>query len=69
MPTRIGNANGEPIDVAGLWSWRKDPNGEAPHSLTMLNINADHLQFMNKFHKPAVEKSVIVILPPKPYDH
>ena len=69
MPSRIGTANGEPFGVAGLWSWWKDPIGEAPHSLTMLNNNAHHHQFMNNFHKPADEKRMIVILPPEKYDH
>ena len=34
----------------------------------MLTINADHHQLMNKFHKPADEKRMIVILPPERYD-
>lgn len=68
IPTRIGNANGEPLGVAGLWSWWKDPKGETLHSFTMLTINADHHPLMNQFHKAADEKRMIVILPPERYD-
>jgi len=68
VPTRIGNANGEPLGVAGLWSAWCDPMGETLHSFTMLTINADQHPLMNQFHKPADEKRMIVILPPDRYD-
>lgn len=68
VPTRIGNANGEPLGVAGLWSTWRDSLGETLHSFTMLTINADQHRFMNQFHKPTDEKRMIVILPPDRYD-
>ena len=68
VPTRIGNASGEPLGVAGLWAWWKDTQGQTLHSFTMLTINADTHPLMNQFHKPADEKRMIVIVPPKRYD-
>ncbi len=68
VPTRIGNASGEPLGVAGLWSGWKDPKGETLFSFTMLTINADSHPLMNQFHKPTDEKRMIVILPPERYD-
>jgi putative SOS response-associated peptidase YedK len=68
VTTRIGNENGEPLGVAGLWSAWCAPMGETLHSFTMLTINADQHPLMNQFHKPADEKRMIVILPPERYD-
>lgn len=68
VPTRIGNASGEPLGVAGLWSSWKDHKGEPLFSFTMLTINADSHQLMNQLHKPTDEKRIIVILPPERYD-
>lgn len=68
MPTRIGNANGEPLRVAGLWSAWRDSQGQTLHSFTMLTINADHHPLMNQFHKAADEKRMIVIVPPERYE-
>jgi putative SOS response-associated peptidase YedK len=67
IPTRIGNSNGDPLGVAGLWSTWRDPKGQTLHSFTMLTINADHHPLMNQFHKPTDEKRMIVILPPERY--
>lgn len=68
MPTCIGNASGEPLGVAGLWSAWRGPQGQTLHSFTMLTINADHHPLMNQFHKPTDEKRMMVILPPERYD-
>lgn len=68
VPTRIGNANSDPLGVAGLWATWRDPMGETLHSFTMLTINADNHPLMNQFHKPTDEKRMIVILPPERYD-
>lgn len=68
VPTRIGNASGDPLGVAGLWSAWRDPTGPTLHSFTMLTINADSHPLMNQFHKPTDEKRMIVILPPERYD-
>ena len=67
VPTRIACANGEPMGIAGLWSWWKSPNGELVHSFTMLTINADNQVLMNQFHKPTDEKRMVVILPETAY--
>ena len=67
VPTRITRADGEPIGIAGLWSWWKSPAGQAVHSFTMLTINADDHPLMQNFHKPADEKRMVVILPEEAY--
>ncbi len=68
VPTRIASASGEPLGLAGLWSWWKGPLGEVLHSFTMLTINADAHPLMNRFHKPGDEKRMVVVLPPERYD-
>ena len=67
VTTRIERADGEPMGIAGLWSWWKSPKGEVLHSYTMLTINAEHHTLMQQFHKPADEKRMVVILPPERY--
>lgn len=67
VPTRIARADGEPLGIAGLWSWWKSPKGEVLHSYTMLTINADDHALMRLFHKPTDEKRMVVILPPERY--
>lgn len=67
IATRIANADGEPLGIAGLWSWWKSPKGETIHSFTMLTINAAEHPLMNQFHKPTDEKRMVVILPPEMY--
>ena len=62
VPTRIGRADGEPMGIAGLWSWWKSPKGEVVHSYAMLTINAEAHTLMNRFHKPTDEKRMVVIL-------
>lgn len=68
IPTRISRVDGEPMGIAGLWSWWKTPKGEVLHSFTMLTINADQHPLMNQFHKPTDEKRMVVILPEHRYD-
>jgi putative SOS response-associated peptidase YedK len=68
IATRISRADGEPMGIAGLWSWWKSPKGEVLHSFTMLTINADQHPLMNQFHKPNDEKRMVVILPEHRYD-
>ena len=67
IATRIASADGEPLGVAGLWSWWKPPAGDVIHSFTMLTINADGHALMEHFHKPTDEKRMVVILPPDRY--
>lgn len=67
IPTRISRADGEPMGIAGLWSWWKSPKGEVIHSFTMLTINAAEHALMNQFHKPTDEKRMVVIMPPGRY--
>ena len=67
LPARISRVDGEPMGLAGLWSSWKSPQGELIHSFTMLTINAEQHPLMNKFHKPADEKRMVVILPPEHY--
>ncbi len=67
VATRIERTDGEPMGIAGLWSWWKSPKGEVLHSYTMLTINAKHNALMQQFHKPADEKRMVVVLPPESY--
>jgi putative SOS response-associated peptidase YedK len=67
VATRIMRADGAPMGIAGLWSWWKAPNGETTFSFTMLTINAADHELMNRFHKPADEKRMVVVLPESAY--
>lgn len=67
VPTRISRADGEPMGIAGLWSWWKSPAGVEVLSFAMLTINADDHSLMRNFHKPADEKRMVVILPESAY--
>ncbi len=62
VPTRIARADGEPLGIAGLWSWWKSPKGELVHSFAMLTINAAEHRLMNQFHKPTDKKRMVIIL-------
>lgn len=68
IPTRISRADGEPMGIAGLWSWWKSHQGDEVHSYTMLTINATSHPLMRHFHKPTDEKRMVVILPEDRYD-
>ena len=68
VATRISMVDDAPMGIAGLWSSWRSPQGLL-HSFTMLTINADGHDLMCKFHKPADEKRMVVILPPDSYDH
>ena len=68
IPTRITRADGEPMGIAGLWSWWRSPAGNELYSFTMLTINATEHALMRNFHKPADEKRMVVILPEGAYD-
>ena len=68
VPTRIIRADGEPMGIAGLWSWWKSPEGEVVHSFAMLTINADEHLLMRNYHKPNDEKRMVVILPEGAYE-
>lgn len=67
VPTRIACADGEPMGIAGLWSWWMSPKGELVHSYAMLTINADEHTLMNRLHKPTDEKRMVVVLPKSAY--
>ena len=69
VPTRIARADGEPMGIAGLWSWWKPPKGESIHSFSMLTINAGDHRLMNQFHKATDEKRMVVILQEKAYQN
>ncbi len=63
VATRIARADGEPMGIAGLWSWWRSGNGQEVLSYTMLTINADDHALMRNMHKPGEEKRMVVILP------
>ena len=62
VPTRIARDDGEPMGIAGLWSWRRSPAGVEVPSFAVLTINADEHSLMRNFHKPTDEKRMVVIL-------
>jgi putative SOS response-associated peptidase YedK len=68
VATRIAQADGEPMGLAGLWSWWRSPEGEVVHSFTMLTINADEHPLMRHMHRPNEEKRMVVVLPAGSYD-
>jgi len=68
VATRISRADGEPMGIAGLWSWWRAPSGNEIKSFTMLTINADQHALMRNYHKPGDEKRMVVILPAGEYD-
>lgn len=68
VSTRITRADGEPMGIAGLWSWWKSPEGHEVRSFTMLTINADDHALMRNYHKPSDEKRMVVILPDGAYE-
>lgn len=68
VSTRIARTDGEPMGIAGLWSWWKSPTGDVNHSFTILTINAEGHALMEYFHKPGEEKRMVVILPQTQYE-
>lgn len=47
IPTRIERTDGEPMGLAGLWSWWKSPKGETVHSMAFMRpLPAELLQAM-----------------------
>ena len=68
VATRIARADGQPMGIAGLWSWWKSAAGKEVHSFTMLTVNADDHSLMRNYHKPSDEKRMVVILPEDGYD-
>lgn len=66
-PTRIARADGHPMGIAGLWDHWKQADGTVVHSFTMLTINAQTHELMNRFHQPTDEKRMVVILPEAAY--
>ena len=67
VATRIERADGDPMGIAGLWASWKSPKGELLHSYTMLTINADGHDLMQRFHKLTDEKRMVVVLAPEQY--
>ena len=55
VATRITRADGEPMGIAGLWSWWKLLQAEMAHSYMMLSINADAHALMRHLHEPSDE--------------
>ena len=68
VATRIARADGQPLGIAGLWSWWKSPAGDELLSFTMLTINADAHPVMCNYHRPGDEKRMIVLLRQEDFD-
>jgi putative SOS response-associated peptidase YedK len=65
----IAHAEGEPLGIAGIWDHKGDgPNGLPLLSFSMLTLDADGHPLMQRFHRPADEKRMLVILRPDQYD-
>lgn len=63
IPAHISRLDDKPMGIAGLWDyWTDALTGEVVFSFTMLTINADEHEFMQRFHKPQDEKRMVVIL-------
>ncbi|WP_425930620.1 SOS response-associated peptidase family protein [Pseudomonas sp. NyZ201] len=70
IATRIVQADGEIMGIAGLWEEWCDPSSrEILRSYTMLTVNADEHEFMRNYHKPTDEKRMVVILPRSDYQN
>ena len=65
---KIGNADGTPLAIAGLWRVWEEPEGPPSISFTMLTVSADEHPLMKRFHKPGDEKRSVVIVPPDAYE-
>ena len=68
VATRFSCADGEPMGIAGLWSWWKSPAGSTVYSFSMLTVNADDHPLLRNMHRPGEEKRMVVILPRGAYD-
>jgi len=55
------------MGIAGLWDRWKQADGTVVHSFTMLTINAQTHELMNRFHQQTDEKRMVVILPEGAY--
>lgn len=60
---RIGQADGKPMGIAGIWARRESDDGLPRWSMAMLTINADDDPLFRRFHRPDDEKRSVVILP------
>lgn len=70
VPTRFTLADGEPMGIAGLWSWWKPKEGgDELLSFSMITINADDHPLLKDYHDPKDEKRMIVVLPPDAWDN
>jgi putative SOS response-associated peptidase YedK len=51
-PWKFATADGRPFGLAGLWNRWHGPAGEVVETYTMITINADSHELMNRMHKP-----------------
>jgi len=62
-------ADGAPWGLAGLWNtWVDKATGEVHESYTMLTLNADDHSLMKRMHKPVVDPTTKIALPPELQD-
>lgn len=59
---KIERRDGEPLWIGGLWENWRDQHGVDRPSFTMLTLNAGQHVVMNRFHAPADEKRMLVML-------
>ena len=65
----IADVDGGPLGIAAIWEYKPAAEGGLPLlSFSMLTINADGHELMQRFHKPDEEKRMPVILRPAQYD-
>ena len=53
---------GVPMGIAGIYKPWTMPDGREVFAMSMLTVNADDHPLMNRFHSPADEKRMVVIL-------
>lgn len=63
VEARITRADGEALGLAGLWDSWTDEDGVQQLSYTVMTVNADDHALMRNYHKPNVEKRMLVMLP------
>ena len=64
---RLGQAGDVPMGIAGIYASWRHLDGREMSTFAMLTINADGHPLMSRFHRPAEEKRMVVILHPDDY--
>jgi putative SOS response-associated peptidase YedK len=63
LEARIARVDGQALGLAGLWDSWTDEDGVQQLSYTVMTVNADDHALMRNYHRPNVEKRMLVMLP------